>query len=35
VRGRTSANAAGNNLTVLFGDYLYTMSMGIASTRAT
>jgi octaprenyl-diphosphate synthase len=30
-RGRTSANARwGNNLTVLFGDYLYTMSMGIA-----
>jgi octaprenyl-diphosphate synthase len=30
-RGQTSANARwGNNLTVLFGDYLYTMSMGIA-----
>jgi octaprenyl-diphosphate synthase len=30
-RGRTSANARwGNNLTVLFGDYLYTKSMGIA-----
>ena len=30
-RGRTSANARwGNNLTVLYGDYLYTMSMGIA-----
>ncbi len=30
-RGRKSANARwGNNLTVLFGDYLYTMSMGIA-----
>ena len=30
-RGRTSANARwGNNLTVLFGDYLSTMSMGIA-----
>ena len=30
-RGRTSANARwGNNLTVLFGDYLYPMSMGIA-----
>ena len=30
-RGRISANARwGNNLTVLFGDYLYTMSMGIA-----
>jgi len=29
--GRTSANARwGNNLTVLFGDYLYTKSMGIA-----
>ena len=30
-RGKTSANARwGNNLTVLFGDYLYTKSMGIA-----
>jgi octaprenyl-diphosphate synthase len=30
-RGRTSANARwGNNLTVLYGDYLYTKSMGIA-----
>ena len=30
-RGRKSANARwGNNLTVLFGDYLYTKSMGIA-----
>ncbi|HXM78255.1 MAG TPA: polyprenyl synthetase family protein [Thermoanaerobaculia bacterium] len=30
-RGRTSANARwGNSLTVLFGDYLYTKSMGIA-----
>src|SRR5512143_1193936 len=30
-RGRTSANARwGNNLTVLFGDYLYTKSKGIA-----
>ena len=30
-RGRVSANARwGNNLTVLFGDYLYTKSMGIA-----
>jgi octaprenyl-diphosphate synthase len=30
-RGRTSANARwGNNLTVLFGDFLYTKSMGIA-----
>jgi len=30
-RGRISANARwGNNLTVLFGDYLYTKSMGIA-----
>jgi len=30
-RGRTSANVRwGNNLTVLFGDYLYTKSMGIA-----
>src|SRR4029453_2047646 len=30
-RGRPSANARwGNNLTVLFGDYLYTKSMGIA-----
>jgi octaprenyl-diphosphate synthase len=30
-RGQTSANARwGNNLTVLFGDYLYTKSMGIA-----
>jgi len=30
-RGRTSANARwGNNVTVLYGDYLYTKSMGIA-----
>src|SRR4030095_11242045 len=30
-RGRTSANArGGNNRRVLFGDYLYTKSMGIA-----
>jgi octaprenyl-diphosphate synthase len=34
-RGRTSANARwGNNLTVLFGDYLYTKSMGIALDEA-
>src|SRR5262249_17815245 len=30
-RGRESVNALwGNNLTVLFGDYLYTKSMGVA-----
>ncbi|MGH9442205.1 MAG: polyprenyl synthetase family protein, partial [Thermoanaerobaculia bacterium] len=30
-RGRESVNARwGNNLTVLFGDYLYTKSMGVA-----
>jgi octaprenyl-diphosphate synthase len=30
-RGRASVNARwGNNLTVLFGDYLYTKSMGVA-----